>query len=130
LYPLPRGDHGGLEFIYMEFSGNQAVFTRYLYLYIFAILCDLIYIYIYCSLIEIQTYGQDAKPMLIVNNYTELAKTKKIVLMHGEVDGKFIKAHEAQYLANLFRTFYLDDNLKYINYVEGNIIILFNNNRI
>ncbi|XP_018429983.1 PREDICTED: ATP synthase mitochondrial F1 complex assembly factor 1, partial [Nanorana parkeri] len=67
LYALPRAE--GYEFFVGQWSGTELHFT---------------------SLINIQSVGAAATSQLILRHYTELQKTRGIVLMNSELDSKFL----------------------------------------
>ena len=88
ILPLPR--ESGYEFYFLQFSGDQVYFT---------------------SLLEYQTHGSFAKPLLILTHYTELGESKDLVLLRGELgdpsnDSILSPAH-AQNLVYQLQLFYV-----------------------
>nr|CAH0113383.1 unnamed protein product [Daphnia galeata] len=77
LFPLPRDE--GYEFLLCQFAGNEAHFT---------------------SLINFQTYGENAPECLTVVFFPDLAEQKNIVLFRGDYDKNILNAIEAQCLVN------------------------------
>ncbi|XP_042901199.1 ATP synthase mitochondrial F1 complex assembly factor 1 isoform X1 [Parasteatoda tepidariorum] len=82
LFPLPRTD--GYEFIMCQFLDQSCYFT---------------------SLINYQTFKENAPICLTVTYFTELMNEKDIVLMRGEYDNS-IQTHEAQCLVNQLQLYY------------------------
>ncbi|GIY13430.1 ATP synthase mitochondrial F1 complex assembly factor 1 [Caerostris darwini] len=83
LFPLPRSH--GYEFIICQFQNQNCYFT---------------------SLLNYQTFKENAPACLTVTYFTELQEGKGIVLMRGEYDDKTLKAHEAQCLTNQLQLYY------------------------
>ncbi|XP_048832422.1 ATP synthase mitochondrial F1 complex assembly factor 1 [Brienomyrus brachyistius] len=83
LYALPQNE--GYEFFLGQWSGQELHFT---------------------SLINVQTLGENAPSQLVLYHYSDLLKSKGIVLMTAEMDAKFIGVHQAQCLANQVQLFY------------------------
>lgn len=69
------------------------------------------------SLLEFKKRGEYANPYLCVSHFTELAKSKQLVLMRGEINMQLITKPEAIELIRLTYIFYLSDRL-YLNFVE------------
>jgi ATP synthase F1 complex assembly factor 1 len=84
---MPR-EHG-VEFFFLQFSFHQCNFT---------------------SLLEYKTKGSEARPFLTLTHFTELEKSKGIVLMKGEIndDPRMIDASNAQFLAFALQQFYVN----------------------
>eukprot|EP00040_Diaphanoeca_grandis_P027759 m.158839 g.158839 ORF g.158839 m.158839 type:complete len:317 (-) comp31110_c0_seq3:156-1106(-) len=83
IFPLPREQ--GFEFFYGQWRGHQFAFT---------------------SMLEYKTHEDNARPFLLLNHYVELAETKDVVLMSGELDEN-MSPFDAQLLANQIQLFYL-----------------------
>lgn len=87
---MPRDT--GLEFFFLQFQAHQCNIT---------------------SLLEYKTKGEKARPFLTLTHYPELADTKGIVLMRGEINNnpkKMISAANAQFLAFAVQQFYSTNN--------------------
>ncbi|KAJ1341042.1 hypothetical protein BSLG_004512 [Batrachochytrium salamandrivorans] len=85
--PLPRND--GYELYFMQFSGHQTYYT---------------------PLLEYKTHGASSRPSLIVTHYDDLAATKSMVLMVGELgdaQGGNLTLSEAQNLVYQTQLFYI-----------------------
>ncbi|KAJ1822795.1 hypothetical protein LPJ56_000618 [Coemansia sp. RSA 2599] len=84
--PLPRDE--GVEFFFLQFDHHQVHFT---------------------SLIEYKTNTVNARPYLTLTHYTDLAESKGVVLMRGELDSEcnLIDTQNAQYLALQMQQFYV-----------------------
>ncbi|KAI9483881.1 MAG: ATP11 protein-domain-containing protein [Benjaminiella poitrasii] len=98
ILPMPRDT--GLEFFYVQFQSHQCYIT---------------------SLLEYKTKGEKARPFLSITHYPELAETKDIVLMRGEIGDKFKKIlspSNAQFLAFALQQFYSQDNPRKLNLVK------------
>ncbi|KAJ3222305.1 hypothetical protein HK099_002455 [Clydaea vesicula] len=101
IIPLPREQ--GYEFFYLQFEGNRTFFT---------------------SLLEFKTKQENAKPYLVLTNFTELKDTKNIVLMQGEIDVGEINGKqkltniEAQTLVYQMQNFYVIGGEKKIRLLE------------
>ncbi|GBL77973.1 ATP synthase mitochondrial F1 complex assembly factor 1 [Araneus ventricosus] len=83
VFPFPRSH--GYEFIMCQFQDQNCYFT---------------------SLLNYQAYKENAPISLTVTYFTELQETKGIVLMRGEYDDSYLKAHEAQCLTNQLQLYY------------------------
>jgi ATP synthase F1 complex assembly factor 1 len=87
ILPLPRDS--GYEFYFLQFSGDQVYFT---------------------SLLEYQTHGSFAKPLLILTHYTELGESKDLVLLRGELgdpsNERLLSPAQAQNLVYQLQLFY------------------------
>ncbi|KAI9320868.1 ATP11 protein-domain-containing protein [Dichotomocladium elegans] len=83
--PMPR--ESGIEFFFMQFSFHQVHFT---------------------SLLEYKAKGSEARPFLTITHFPELADTKGIVLMKGEIadNPRMIDTQNAQFLAFALQQFY------------------------
>lgn len=95
---MPRDT--GLEFFFLQFQSHQCYIT---------------------SLLEYKTKGEKARPFLTITHFPELADTKGIVLMRGEVNDnpkKMISAANAQFLAFAVQQFYSTNNPKTAKLVE------------
>ncbi|KAL9551898.1 hypothetical protein MBANPS3_004035 [Mucor bainieri] len=98
ILPMPRDT--GLEFFFLQFQAHQCNIT---------------------SLLEYKTRGEKARPFLTITHYPELADTKGIVLMRGEINDnpkKMISAANAQFLAFAVQQFYSTNNPASIKLVE------------
>eukprot|EP00039_Didymoeca_costata_P028309 m.20624 g.20624 ORF g.20624 m.20624 type:complete len:282 (+) comp6903_c0_seq1:20-865(+) len=89
IYPVPREE--GIEFFLSQWFGHQCAFT---------------------SLLEYKVHQSEARPYLLLNHYTELAESKGIVLMNGDVDDK-INVADAQMLSYQLQLFYLGGKENY-----------------
>eukprot|EP01116_Phalansterium_solitarium_P003635 TRINITY_DN14453_c0_g1_i1.p4 TRINITY_DN14453_c0_g1~~TRINITY_DN14453_c0_g1_i1.p4 ORF type:complete len:191 (+),score=50.38 TRINITY_DN14453_c0_g1_i1:782-1354(+) len=85
--PLPKGDAGFMTF-FLQSQGDMTNFT---------------------SLAEFQAKNKYAPTALGVQHFAELADSKGLVLMRGEVDTKVISVDEARMLVSLWQVFLLDD---------------------
>jgi len=65
---------------------------------------------IFTTLEQYSTKHEHAAQYLKMAYFTEFEKTKKIVLMRGDVDTQFLSTQKAQFLANLWQIFLLDEN--------------------
>ncbi|KAI8884648.1 ATP11-domain-containing protein, partial [Backusella circina FSU 941] len=85
--PMPR--ESGVEFFFLQFNFHQCNFT---------------------SLLEYKTKGSEARPFLTLTHFTELEKSKGIVLMKGEIndDPRMIDTSNAQFLAFALQQFYVN----------------------
>ncbi|CAO3596713.1 unnamed protein product [Absidia cylindrospora] len=85
IVPMPR--ESGIEFFVMQFSFHQCHFT---------------------SLLEYKTKGTEARPFFTITHFPELAPTKEIVLMRGEIsdEPRMIDTQNAQFLAFTLQQFY------------------------
>ncbi|KAI7881347.1 ATP11-domain-containing protein [Lichtheimia hyalospora FSU 10163] len=83
--PMPR--ESGVEFFFMQFNFTQVYFT---------------------SLLEYKAKGAEARPFLTITHYPELADSKGIVLMKGEISDnpRMIDTQNAQFLAFVLQQFY------------------------
>ncbi|KAI8069907.1 ATP11 protein-domain-containing protein [Gongronella butleri] len=83
--PMPR--ETGIEFYVMQFDFHQCHFT---------------------SLLEFKTKGTEARPFFTITHFPELAKSKGIVLMKGEItdEPRMIDTQNAQFLAFAVQQFY------------------------
>lgn len=93
---MPREE--GVEFFFLQFNFHQCNFT---------------------SLLEYKTKGSEARPFLTLTHFTELEKSKGIVLMKGEIndDVKLLDTANAQFLAFALQQFYVtgsEENLKLV----------------
>lgn len=86
ILPLPRDD--GFEFILLKFDNDTIFFT---------------------PLAEFQKSGEQSRPHIIINHYTELLESKELVLMSGEVtpDAVNMNASHVQTLAYVTFYFYV-----------------------
>jgi ATP synthase F1 complex assembly factor 1 len=87
---MPR--ENGLEFFFIQFQEHQCHMT---------------------TLLEYKAKGEKARPFLTITHFPELAKTKGIVLMRGEIidsPKKMITASNAQFLAFALQQFYSTNN--------------------
>jgi ATP synthase F1 complex assembly factor 1 len=66
---------------------------------------------LYSSLREYQKIGEFASPYLTLSHFTELERSKGVVLMRGEVNTKEIDKGQAKEIIRLMYKFYLDDKL-------------------
>jgi ATP synthase F1 complex assembly factor 1 len=95
---MPRDS--GLEFFFLQFQSHQCNFT---------------------SLIEYKTKGEKARPFLTITHFPELAESKGIVLMKGDINDnpkKMLSASNAQFLAFALQQFYSPDNPRKLKLVE------------
>jgi len=95
---MPRDT--GLEFFFLQFQAHQCNIT---------------------SLLEYKTKGEKARPFLTITHYPELADTKGIVLMRGEINDnpkKMISTANAQFLAFAVQQFYSTNNPTSVKLVE------------
>ncbi|KAF2366414.1 ATP11 [Trinorchestia longiramus] len=83
LFALPR--NLGFEFFLAQFAAHEIHFT---------------------SLINYQTYKENAPECLTMVHYTEFKERLGIVLMRGEYDSKYLSGRDAQYLANQVQLYY------------------------
>ncbi|KAI8147525.1 ATP11 protein-domain-containing protein [Fennellomyces sp. T-0311] len=83
--PMPR--ESGVEFFFMQFNFHQCHFT---------------------SLLEYKAKGAEARPFLTISHFPELADSKNIVLMKGEISDnpRMIDTQNAQFLAFILQQFY------------------------
>ncbi|CAO0792147.1 unnamed protein product [Mucor circinelloides] len=98
ILPMPRDT--GLEFFFLQFQAHQCNIT---------------------SLLEYKTKGEKARPFLTITHYPELADTKGIVLMRGEINDnpkKMISTANAQFLAFAVQQFYSTNNPTSVKLVE------------
>ncbi|KAK4513765.1 phosphatidylserine decarboxylase [Mucor velutinosus] len=98
ILPMPRDT--GLEFFFLQFQAHQCNIT---------------------SLLEYKTRGEKARPFLTITHYPELADTKGIVLMRGEINEnpkKMISVANAQFLAFAVQQFYSTNNPTSVKLVE------------
>eukprot|EP00055_Hartaetosiga_balthica_P012914 m.64265 g.64265 ORF g.64265 m.64265 type:complete len:354 (+) comp8107_c0_seq4:13-1074(+) len=86
LFPLPS--EGGYSFYLGMFQGHVIAFT---------------------SLLEYQTHMENAPPLLTLFHYTELKRSKGVVLMMGEIDSERMPMENAILLANQLQLYYGDD---------------------
>ncbi|RKO85107.1 ATP11 protein-domain-containing protein, partial [Blyttiomyces helicus] len=87
ILPLPRA--GGYEFFLLQTAGHQTYLT---------------------PLLEYKTHRQNARPHLVLTHYTELAESKGLVLMVGELGDptrKVLTLAEAQNLVYQMQLFYV-----------------------
>lgn len=87
---MPR--ENGLEFYFLQFQEHQCHMT---------------------SLLEYKTKGEKARPFFTITHFPELAESKGIVLMRGEINDnpkKMLTASNAQFLAFALQQFYSTDN--------------------
>ncbi|KAJ3073939.1 hypothetical protein HDU98_000241 [Podochytrium sp. JEL0797] len=84
--PLPR--ESGVEFFLLQFAFNEIYYT---------------------SLLEYKTHMSEARPLLTLTHYDDLADSKNIVLMRGESgkEGGVLKADDARLLVLLTQMFYV-----------------------
>lgn len=82
---MPR--ESGVEFFFMQFNFHQCHFT---------------------SLLEYKAKGSEARPFLTITHFPELAESKGIVLMKGEISNepRMIDTQNAQFLAFALQQFY------------------------
>ncbi|ORY93047.1 ATP11 protein-domain-containing protein [Syncephalastrum racemosum] len=85
IVPMPR--EAGIEFFFMQFIFHQCHFT---------------------SLLEYKAKGTEARPFLTITHFPELADSKGIVLMKGEISDnpRMIDTQNAQFLAFALQQFY------------------------
>ncbi|KAJ2878377.1 hypothetical protein IWW38_006337 [Coemansia aciculifera] len=85
--PLPR-EGQGVEFFLLQFEFHQVHFT---------------------SLAEYKARGSQARPVLTLTHYTDLAEEHGVVLMRGELDAEIASfdVENAQLLAMLLQLFYV-----------------------
>ncbi|KAI8611171.1 ATP11 protein-domain-containing protein [Chytriomyces sp. MP71] len=78
----------GVEFYFMQHAFNQIYFT---------------------SLLEYKTHLTEARPKLVLTHYDDLAESKGVVLMRGEVgrEGGVLKADDARLLVLMTQIFYV-----------------------
>lgn len=93
---MPREE--GVEFFFLQFNFHQVNFT---------------------SLLEYKTKGSEARPFLTLTHFTELEKSKGIVLMKGEIndDPRMLDTANAQFLTFALQQFYVtgsEDKLKLV----------------
>eukprot|EP00698_Gefionella_okellyi_P004362 TRINITY_DN14034_c0_g1_i1.p1 TRINITY_DN14034_c0_g1~~TRINITY_DN14034_c0_g1_i1.p1 ORF type:complete len:205 (-),score=27.85 TRINITY_DN14034_c0_g1_i1:57-671(-) len=87
LIPLPQeGKGGGYDLVYMQHQGNAVLMTH---------------------LEHYKTYQQAALPCLTLYFFDELAKSKGLVLMRGEVDINNLTIEQATFLTNKLQIYYL-----------------------
>ncbi|KAI8381189.1 ATP11 protein-domain-containing protein [Radiomyces spectabilis] len=86
ILPMPR--ETGVEFMFMQFNFHQCNFT---------------------SLLEYKAKGTEARPFLTITHFPELAKSKGIVLMKGDISDnpRMIDTQNAQFLAFALQQFYV-----------------------
>lgn len=94
VFPLPRAQ--GYEFIMCQYLDHTCYFT---------------------SLLNYQTFKENAPVCLTINFFLELRNAKGIVLMRGELDENALKIHEAQCLANQFQLYYGGNDVKKEKYL-------------
>ncbi|KAL1918390.1 uncharacterized protein VTP21DRAFT_3050 [Calcarisporiella thermophila] len=93
LLPLPQDQ--GIEFYLLQFQYHQCSFT---------------------SLIEYKTHGENARPHLTLTHYTELMKSKGIVLMRGEInEPRILSSDSARYLVYALQQFYITGGEEKLN---------------
>ncbi|KAI8099643.1 ATP11 protein-domain-containing protein [Halteromyces radiatus] len=97
IVPMPR--ETGIEFFVMQFRFHQCHFT---------------------SLLEYKTKGTEARPFFTITHFPELATSKGIVLMRGEIsdEPRMIDTQNAQFLAFTLQQFYATGNETKFNMVE------------
>ncbi|ORZ19725.1 ATP11 protein-domain-containing protein [Absidia repens] len=97
IVPMPR--ESGIEFFVMQFSFHQCHFT---------------------SLLEYKTKGTEARPFFTITHFPELASTKDIVLMRGEIsdEPRMIDTQNAQFLAFTLQQFYATGDKTKFDMVE------------
>ncbi|GAN09897.1 ATP synthase mitochondrial F1 complex assembly factor 1 [Mucor ambiguus] len=98
ILPMPRDT--GLEFFFLQFQAHQCNIT---------------------SLLEYKSKGEKARPFLTITHYPELADTKGIVLMRGEINDnpkRMISVANAQFLAFAVQQFYSINNPTSVKLVE------------
>lgn len=97
IVPMPR--ETGIEFFVMQFSFHQCHFT---------------------SLLEYKAKQSEARPFFTITHFPELAETKDIVLMRGEIsdEPRMIDAQNAQFLAFTLQQFYATGDKTKLNMVE------------
>ncbi|KAI8342065.1 ATP11 protein-domain-containing protein [Chlamydoabsidia padenii] len=85
IVPMPR--ESGIEFFVMQFNFHQCHFT---------------------SLLEYKAKQSEARPFFTITHFPELADTKDIVLMRGEIsdEPRMIDTQNAQFLAFALQQFY------------------------
>ncbi|KAI8835890.1 ATP11 protein-domain-containing protein [Chytridium lagenaria] len=82
--PLPR--ESGYEFFFMQIYKSNVFFT---------------------PLLEYKTKQENARPHLVLTHFDELADSKKMVLMNGEIVSKVLTADDAKLLVYLLQMFYV-----------------------
>ncbi|EGF81341.1 hypothetical protein BATDEDRAFT_24227 [Batrachochytrium dendrobatidis JAM81] len=90
ILPLPRND--GYELYFIQFSGHQTYYT---------------------PLLEYKTHGALSRPSFVVTHYDDLAASKSIVLMVGELgesQSSNLTLTEAQNLVYQTQLFYITGN--------------------
>lgn len=95
LFPLPRDE--GYEFLVCQFAGNEGHFT---------------------SLINFQTYGENAPECLTLVFYPDLADEKNIVLLRGDYDKNMLNGQEAQCLVNQVVLYYAQPDERKLQLLE------------
>ncbi|KAF7645960.1 hypothetical protein LDENG_00195410 [Lucifuga dentata] len=93
LFAVPQKE--GYEFFVGQWSGHELHFT---------------------SLINVQTFGENAPSQLVLYHYTDLQDEKGVVLMTAEMDPKTV--HQAQCLANQVQLFYSTQRKEMYHLVE------------
>ncbi|KAI8806325.1 ATP11 protein-domain-containing protein [Cladochytrium replicatum] len=94
--PYPRDD--GYELFVLQFFGDQVYFT---------------------TLLEFQTFKENAPPLLVLSHYNEFSESKGIVLMKGDcADAKRLNASEARTLVYLLQMYYATGGQKKFKLVE------------
>ncbi|CAO3622274.1 unnamed protein product [Mucor hiemalis] len=95
--PMPREQ--GVEFFFLQFNFHQCNFT---------------------SLLEYKTKGSEARPFLTLTHFTELEKSKGIVLMKGEIndDPRMLDTANAQFLTFALQQFYVTGGEEKLKLVE------------
>ncbi|RCH97736.1 ATP synthase mitochondrial F1 complex assembly factor 1 [Rhizopus azygosporus] len=94
--PMPREE--GVEFYFLQFNFHQCYFT---------------------SLLEYKAKGTEARPFLTLTHFTELQKSKGLVLMKGDINDepRMLDTSNAQFLAFALQQFYAsgsEDKLKLV----------------
>ncbi|KAI8813544.1 ATP11 protein-domain-containing protein [Cladochytrium replicatum] len=94
--PYPRDE--GYELFVLQFYGDQVYFT---------------------TLLEFQTFKENAPPLLVLSHYNEFFESKGIVLMKGDcADAKRLNASEARTLVYLLQMYYATGGQKKFKLVE------------
>jgi ATP synthase F1 complex assembly factor 1 len=83
---VPRQHNPVVDFMFMEFKDDNCLFT---------------------PLADYKERGARAAPVLILRSYTDIAESKELVLMRGQIDPNRLTVHEAGVLANQWQLFYL-----------------------
>jgi ATP synthase F1 complex assembly factor 1 len=94
---MPREE--GVEFFFLQFNFHQCNFT---------------------SLLEYKTKGSEARPFLTLTHFTELEKSKGIVLMKGEINDepRMLDTANAQFLTFALQQFYVTGGEEKLKLVE------------